>query len=172
MRSLIRNKRGDIFQMFPLLILLTAVAIIGLLMLVMSMQVNTFWRDSGMIEPNSSMEYANNVLMDTGPKTTDYAVFFLFLGMNIGIVISAVRTKFSPTLIFMMILLTFLAIMIAAGMVNIYQGMAHAQGVTDTASGLNLTNFLFSKYTPLMICMISALIVIIMMGKSGGDIVT
>ena len=163
------NKKGDIFQIFIVLIILTAVAIAGFLMLVMTSQVNNYWKSSGIMPVNSTADKATTVMQDTSYKTTDYAIFFLFLGLNIGVVISAVRTNFSATIIFLFILLTFLAVMISAGMVNIYQGLAHS--VPDVGSKLTLTNYVFSKYTPLIMCVISALIIIIMYGKTGSDVV-
>jgi len=168
---LIQNKKADVFQIFVVLIITVAVAITGLLMLVMTNQINDFWANSPFVTVNSTAYNANVILQETAPKTTDYAIFFVFLGLNLGCVIAAVKTNFSPILIFFFILLTFISIMMAAGMVNLYQGFAHAAGVIETASELTLTNFVFSKYTPLFVTMISALILIIMYGKSSSEII-
>lgn len=163
------SKKGGVFQIFVVLIILTVVAIVGFICLALTWNVLQFWDTHSDIMPVNSTAYnANQILLQTGPKTTDYAVFFLFLGLNIGVIVSAVRTKFSGVLIFIFILSTILAIMIAAGMVNIYQGMSHM--IPDVQSQLTLTNYVFSKYTPLIMCIISALVIIIMLGKSGGDI--
>ena len=170
MNRLVKNKKGNIFQIFIILIILTAVAITGFLCLTMTNGVNSFWKSHPDIMPvNSTADRATTILQDTSFRTTDYAIFFLFLGLNIGAVISAVRTNFSATIIFLFILLTFLAVFVAAGVVNLYQGMAHT--IPEVGSQLTLTNYVFSKYTPLIMCVMSALIIIIMYGKSGSDIV-
>jgi uncharacterized membrane protein YidH (DUF202 family) len=112
---------------------------------------------------------AINQLQDTAPKTTDYAILFLFIGLNIGILISAIKTNFHPATIILFIFLVLIAIMVSAGMVNMYQGLAQTPSVADVGATLPFTNFLFSKYLPLIITVISAFVLILMYGKSGGD---
>ncbi len=92
--------------------------------------------------------------------------------MHIGVIISAVRTKFSAVTIVLFIFLTMISIMIAAGMVNMYQGMAQTPSVVDIGESLGLTGFIFSKYLPLVITILSALTMIIMYGKQGADILS
>lgn len=172
MRSIIKQKKGDIFQVIIMLIILLVIAIVGLICLVLTTNVNNFWDSSGLLNDTAVGTQAIDTLQDTAPKTTDYAIFFLFLGMNIGILVAAVRTNFSPIIIFLFILLTLIAIMFAAGAVNMYQGLAQQSNVIDISSGLTFTNFLFSRYLPLVVSMICAGIMLIMYGRSGGDIIT
>jgi ammonia channel protein AmtB len=168
----IKQKKGDIFQILIVLIIIFALALIGFLTLTITTRVNTFWDDSGLLNETAVGTEAINKMQDTAPKTTDYAILFLFIGMNIGIIISAVRTNFSPVTIILFIFLTFISIMIAAGMVNMYQGLAQSPSVSDIGESLTFTNFLFSKYLPLIICVVSALVMLLMWGKSGGDIIS
>ena len=172
MRRIIRNKKGDVFQIFVVLIITTVVAITGLLFLVMTNNVLNFWNSTSIVPAGSITADVAAKMQDTAPRATDYTILFLFLGLNLGVIIAAVRTNFSPILIFFFILLVFVSIITAAGMVNLYQGLAHAEGVVSSAEQLTFTNLVFSKYTPLIMCIISALVLIIMYGKSGADIVT
>jgi len=172
MRSLVKQKKGDIFQVIIMLIILLVVAITGLITLVLTTRVNDFWDSSGLLNETEVGTHAIDVMQETAPRTTDYAVLFLFLGLNIGILIAAVRTNFSAVIIFMFILLTLIAIMFAAGSVNIYQGMAQQPNIIDVSAGLTFTNFIFSKYLPLVTSLICALVMLIMYGKSGESIVT
>jgi len=167
---MIKQKKGDVFQVLFMIVLILGSALVGLITLTLTTRVNDFWDSSGMLNETSSGQEAIDTMQDTAPKTTDYAILFLFLGMNIGIVISAVRTNFSATIIFLFILLTLVAIIIAAGAVNIYQGMAQQPTVIDVSSQLTFTNILFSRYFPLMISVICAFVMLIMYGKSGQDI--
>ena len=164
------NKKADIAQLPVVLVIVFIAAIIGFLFLVMSNNVNNFWQSSGLLNSSDAAKTSITTIQSTSAPTTDWMIFLLFLGSNLGLVISAVRTKFSPTLIFFFILLLMITVLIASGMVNIYKGFAI--GDTATASQLVLTNFVFSKYTPLIMCIIGLMIMIIMWGKSGGDIVT
>ena len=166
-----KNKKGDVFQVLFMLVLILGVAIVGLICLVLTNNVNNFWDDSGLLNKTAVGTQAIDTMQDTAPKTTDYAIFFMFLGMNIGVVIAAVRTNFSATVIFLFILLTLVAIMIAAGFVNMYQGLAQQPEILTSSSQLTLTNFIFSQYLPLIISVICALVMLIMYGKSGGDII-
>lgn len=170
MRNIIKQKKGEIFQIFVMMIILIAVAIVGFLMLTMTTRFNTTMQTSGML--NSSVTATNAIakMQETAPKTTDYTILFLFLGLNIGVLISAVKTNYHPMTIILFIFLVFVAIMIAAGVVNMYQGLAQTPSVSDIGDSLPFTNFLFSKYFPLIITIISAFVLILMYGKGGDSI--
>ena len=170
-RKLITQKKGDVFQVLFMIVLIFAVAVVGLLMFVLTSRVNEFWEESGLLNETEAGTAAIETMSETAPRTTDYAIFFLFLGMNIGVLIAAVRTNFSAAVIFLFILLTLIAIMMSAGMVNMYQGLAQQPSIIDVSSKLTLTNFIFSRYLPLVISMICAVVMLIMYGKSGGDII-
>jgi len=172
LNSIIQSKKGDMFQVIIVLILLLIIAIVGFITLTVTTRVNTFWDDSGLLNETAVGTQAIDQMQDSAPKVTDWAILLLFLGMNIGVVISAVRTNFTPVTIVLFIFLTLIAIMFAAGIVNIYQGLSQSTGVEDIHSSLPLTNFLFSKYLPLIICVISAFVMILMYGKGGGDIIS
>lgn len=165
------SKKGSIFQVFFMIALLIGVAVAGLLVLVMTSNINDFWDDSGLLNNTAVGTKAIDTLQDTAPKTTDYAVLFLFIGMNIGLMVAAVRTNFSAAIVFMFILLTLIAIMFAAGAVNMYQGLAQQPTILGISGDLTYTNFIFSKYFPLMISVICAFIMLIMYGKSGGEVI-
>lgn len=172
MRSIVKKKKGDIFQIFFVIALALVVAVVGLICLVITTRINTFYETSGILNNSASAQDAVNKMQETAPYTTDYAIFFLFLGMNIGVIIGAVRTNFSVLTIVIFIFLTLIAIMFAAGAVNMYQGLAQTESIVDVSSQLTLTNFIFSKYTPLMISIICAFVMLIMYSKSGADITT
>ena len=168
----ISQKKGDIFQILIILIIIFAITLIGFITLTITTRINTFWDDSGLLNETAVGTEAIDKLQDTAPKTTDYAILFLFIGMNIGVIISAVRTNFSAVTIVLFIFLTLISIMISAGMVNMYQGLAQSPSVEDIGESLTFTNFLFSKYLPLIICVISALVMLLMYGRGGMDIIS
>ena len=166
------NKRGDVFQLIVLLIILFIAAVVGLLFLTLSNEVTTAYEDLGILNDTAIGQQYNDMMQDTAPKTTDYMIFMLFAGGVIGLLISASRTNFSPTIFFMFFLLLIITIFVASGMVNIYSGFAEQATLVDSANQLQLTGFLFSKYTPLLITVIGGLIMLIMWSKTGGDIIT
>lgn len=166
-----KQKKGDIFQILFMLTLLVGVAIIGVILLVMTTNINNFWEESGLLNDTVAGRESLETMQRTAPRTTDYVTFFLFMGMIIGVTISAVRTDFNAITIILFIFVMIISIFMAAGFVNIYRGIALAEGVSEISSDLTLTNFIFSKYTPLITAALCALIMIIMYGKGGGEII-
>lgn len=164
-----RGKKGD-FNIIVTLIILLVAGIVGLLMLYLSMHINSFWESSHLLDNTAVGQATVDKMQEFGPRYTDYMIFFLFIGCSIGSIVGAARTNFSPIFIFLFICLMFISILCAAGVVNLYQGFAQEAILADTASQLTLTNFIFSRYTPLIIAVLSGLTMIIMWSKSGSDI--
>lgn len=166
---LIKNKKGDFFQIFFLLIILLVAAVMGLLCLKLGTLINEKIEE---VYPDQSeaVVKVNNFVQTQAPKAVDYMVFFLFLGGTIGIMTAAVRTNFSPVIIFLFLLMSLIAILSASGIVNLYQGFAQTDVLVDVSQELTLTNIVFSRYTPLFICIIAGISLILMYSKSGSDI--
>ena len=169
---MINDKRGDIFQLSVLLILVFVLAVVGLLFLTLSQGVTNFYDRTNLLNGTAIGQDAINTIKNTAPTTTDYAIFFIFLGGTLGLCISAVKTNFSPTILFLFLMLLVITIFISSGLVNIYSGFAETPTLATAASQLTLTNFILSRHTPLIFACIGALILLIMYGKSGSDIVT
>jgi len=170
MRKITLNKKGDIFQLSFVMIIVFITAMVGILFLAFTNQVNDYWVVSGLLNQSEAATSTVATMQATAPLTTDYAVFFIFLGSTLGICISAVRTKFSPTLVFFFILLLILTIFIASGIVNVYSGFAEV--LPNEAAQLTLTGIILGKYMPLMMAIIGGFIMIIMYSKQGGEIIS
>jgi hypothetical protein len=166
-----KQKKGDVFQVMFLLTLLFAVALVGLLTLVLTTSINNFWQESGFLNDSQTAQEAIDKVEKIAPRTTDYAIFFLFVGMIIGVTIAAVRTDFNAITIILFILLTLIAIVISAGYVNLYRGLAESPNILAVSEQLILSDYLFSKYTPLFTAVLCALIMILMYAKTGGEII-
>jgi len=172
MRNIIQSKKGDMFQLLFLLIILFISAIVGLLFLGMTYGVFDTFSETGLLNETVVGQNAMNTLRGNAPYTTDYMVFFLFIGGIIGVCVSAIRTDFSPTLVILFIFLLLITIFVASGFVNIYSGFASAEALEETAGDLTLTGFIFSRYTPLLFAVLGGIIMLIMWSKQGGDIIT
>lgn len=165
------NKKGDIFQVVFLLILIFAVALVGLICLILTTHINNFWDDSGLLNETATGTESINTLQELAPRTTDYTILFLFIGLTLGTTIAAVRTNFSAVTLLIFIFLTFIAIIEAAGFVNMYHGLADLTEIQPISNQLHFTNFLFSKYLPLLVTCLCALIMLIMYGKQEGTVI-
>ncbi|MFX1312074.1 MAG: hypothetical protein ACFFHD_05635 [Promethearchaeota archaeon] len=164
------NKKGDIFQVMFMLILIFAVAIVGLICLFLTTNINNFWDDSGLLNQSEKAGESIDTMQRIAPKTTDYTILFLFIGLIMGTTIAAIKTNFSVVTILLFIFLTMVAVMEAAGFVNLYRGLADDSAIRSVSQDLHWTDFIFSKYLPLLTICICALMMILMYAKSGGEI--
>ena len=163
-------KRGDVFQILFALIMLFIVGILALLVGTLVMEFTGQIEDSAIFDDAPIAQEANEMIRATTIPTFDFFIFFFFLSMNIGLIIAASRTNFSPIIMFLFIILLFIEIFVAAGFVNIYQGFAEGSVIEPVASRMFLANLIFSKYTPLIMGVLAVTTLIIMYSKSGGDI--
>lgn len=165
MRNLIKNKKGNAIGIIVVLVIIFIVAIIALLTSSMSKKFSEKFKELDIPE-NSSADIAIDRMDDMGLKISDELVLFIFLGLNIGIIVSAVKTKFSPIVIGIYFFLLVFAIMIAAGFTNLYTTFAESSAMSEYGSQMTLTGFIFNRFTPAIICVLSGLIMIFMYGKS------
>lgn len=166
------NKKGDIFQVTFLLIILLVIALIGLIFFKLSWEITSAYAEMEEINDTETAREANITVKKALPYFFDELVFFIFIGGIIALMAAAVKTKFSPVIIGLFIIMIFFTVLVASGFVNIYQGFAQSESLTDVSSQLPLTNILFSKYTPLIFAIIGGVVLIVMYSKSGSDIVT
>ena len=162
----IKSKKADIFQIVFLLCIVIVMAIMGLLVGILSYHITEQYK-SPILSNSPTGVKANTQIQQMSIPIMDFFIFFFFLGSNIGLIISAIRTKYSPTIMFLFIMLLLIEILIASGMVNIYQGFHNEPSLAPVSSSFYLTNMLLSKYFPLIISVIGAVVLIFMYSKSG-----
>lgn len=170
MRSLIKNRKGDLFQLPYLVVLLLVIALVGLLVGFMSWKVTEFYKGVQGVNESAMAKTANERIGDLSPNIVDWMVLFFFIFGTTGLLVAAVRTNFSIVVMGLFIFLLLLSVFIAAQSANIYHGFSEDSTLKPFSSRLTFTNILFSKYTPLIVVLIGAVILIIMYGKSGSNI--
>ena len=166
-----KSKKGDIFQIFFVLIILLIMGILGLLIGKLSYSVTEAYKAPALhLNDSATNANANQLVQTMAVPIMDFYIFFFFLGANVGLIIAAIRVKYSPTIMFLFILLMLIEILVASGFVNIYQGFHDEPSLSPIPQQFTLTNLLFNKYTPLIFTVIGAVVLIFMYSKSGGDI--
>lgn len=168
---MLENKKG-VFDIIYLLVILFGVALIGLFVFYLADQFSEGYQDMSEIQETTYAKSFVDSWRASLPYILDGLVFFFFLGMVVSLLIAAVRTNFSPLVIGLFIVLFLLTILIASGLVNMYRGIADSDDISDFADQLTFTNIMFSRYTPLIIMVLSTVILIVMWGKSGNQIIT
>lgn len=170
LRLLVKDKRGDVFQLTYLIVLLLVIAIIGLIIGFVSWKITGAFQENAQIQNSTYANQVNTNFHNQTPYIIDGLIFFFFLGGTIGLLVAAVRTNFSIVIIGLFFIMMLISIFIAAEGANIYQGFAQNPTISPFSDTLTFTNILFSKYTPMLITIIGALLMMIMYGKSGGSI--
>jgi len=160
------NKKGDIFQITFVIVIVLVMTILGLLCGKLGYEVTQAYKNPalGLQDTDNGVE-ANNLIQTMSVPLMDFFIFFFFLGSNIGLIVSAIKTKYSPTIIFLFILLLLIEILLASGVVNLYQGFASEPSLDPIPAKMFLTNMLLSKYFPLIISVIGAVVLIFMYSK-------
>jgi len=103
-------KKGDIFQIFFILIILIVMAILGLIVGKLGYEfTNAYKMPELHLNDSTNGIQANQLIQDMSVPIMDFFIFFFFLGSNIGLMIAAIRVKYSPTIIFLFILLMLIA---------------------------------------------------------------
>jgi len=170
LKNKFKAKKG-IFALLLIIAILTITAVFGLITYRTIKGVNQVYDDSGLFEDNPIGNESNIAIKETSKYGIDNMVFFLFLGSIVGLIFGAVKTRFSPILMFLFLMVFLISIFLASTSAEIYHGFATTGDLEETADELTFTGIIFSKYFPLMICIIGAIIMIIMWGKQGGEIV-
>lgn len=164
------NKNGNIFSLFAIIVILLGVAILAVLFLNMSHRVTSTVSRIDAIKTTPLASQANSNVQNMQVPIGESLIFFIFLAGVIGLIIAAVYTNFSPTIIFVFILISLIGIFAASLAANIYHGISTDSGVLETTSHMSITNILFSKYTPLIVGALAVIVIIIMYSKSGDNI--
>lgn len=171
MRSIIQDKRGDVFQIIFLFAFITVVAILGLFFGFLSWKISGAYADMKQINDTQTAREANQRVYNSVPFIDDTFILFFFLFGVIGLLVAAARTEFNIIVMGLFIVLLFIAIFLASMETNLYRGLADDPSISDYSSQLTFKNVLFSKYMPLIVVLIGLLILLIMYGKAGGNIV-
>lgn len=172
MRAIAKDKRGDIFQISYALIIIFVIACLGLLFFKLEWGITGAFDEMDQVNQpeNALAKDVNLTIRNLLPSFHDEFVLLMFLGVTIALIIAAAKTDFNPIIIFLFLILMVVTILNASGFVNIYQGFAESPQMTDVSSQMTFTNIIFSKYTPLIFSVLGAIVLILMYGKSGGDI--
>lgn len=171
MRSIVKDKKGDVFQIIFLFAFITVVAILGLFFGFLSWQITGAYADLEQINNTDAARESNDQIHNAAPLVDDTFVLFFFLFGVISLLVAAARTEFNVIVIGLFIILLLLAAFLASIETNIYRGLADDPAISDYSSRLTFKNILFSKYMPLIIVLIGMIVLLIMYGKAGGNII-
>lgn len=162
-----KNKKANVIGLLFILIFIFIIAMFALITMHIGKGFSEKFQELNVTAKDPIAGAVIDDVADMSPSIADELVFFIFLGLNIGVIASAVKTRFNPIVMGVFFILLILAVVIAAGLTNFF-----TEAVSLLDETMTLTGFIFNKYTPLIMCVLSGLIMIIMYGKqptgSGG----
>lgn len=99
----------------------------------------------------------------------DQLVFFILIGIFIGVIVLAIFTDFHPVLLVLLILVFILLIVIGGLFSNVYDEVADNSQLQNTSSQFNLTNTVMGSSLPVIITILGVISIIIILAKRGGQ---
>lgn len=99
----------------------------------------------------------------------DQLVFFILVGVFIGVLVLAIFTDFHPVVLGVLILTFILLIVIAGLFANVYDEVRDTSTFNTTASEFSLTNAVMGAKLPVIVTILGVIAFIIILSKRGGQ---
>lgn len=163
MKSLIRNKKGDVTDML-LFVIAVFILFVGFFILAFIVpQITDGLKDAGL---NNSAEGANAIdrLSEFGTVTIQRGVFFLFVGLIISTMVTAFFARTHPIFLFLYILILGISIILSVYLGNAYQTMTETEIFAETLVSQTLLNIVMSNIITIVLA-VGALSMIIVFAK-------
>lgn len=170
MRLKIKNKRGDIPSLIISLIVILFV--VGIVSLFFS---KIFLAITGELKamPDFSNTTKDNLTFVEGKTIPflDYAFFFSFIAIAIGLIISSIYIDVHPAIAIIFIIILIVAVVLAGIFANAFVTIGEDSELSSTYEQFTLTKIIITHF-PLLVFIIGLIVVIVLYGKgssgSGG----
>lgn len=172
MRSIIKEKKGDIQSIIYFIVALFG---IGVFLLFYSHFSQAFFDKTDQYfesDTNFNDTEAHRALKNIERETTnlwDFVFIGVFVAYIIFLVILAYSTRISPVLSFIYAIISILALFVGVMLSNTWQELAANPEFSDTIARFPITNLILGSYYPMFITAIISIVIIILFGKRGGE---
>lgn len=169
MRSLIKNKKGDIESITLMVILLFA---IGVVFIMSSNLTQNFLSKMAFVINDTSSANANytvervETIKAKDAVVWDYAFLGLFFGSIIALGLTAYATRFSPIFFWVYVLLSLIIVVVSVMLSNFWQDLVTQPDMAATLSYYPMTNMILGTYYPTIVTAIIAFVLILTFGKT------
>jgi hypothetical protein len=164
--KLLKNKKGDVSS------LIISLVIIVFVMIVISLFFSQFFlaligEMKGMPQfPNQSISAMTSVEEKTIPFL-DYLIFFSFISIIIGLIISSIFIDVHPAFFVVFIIVLIFAVLLAGIFSNVFNTIGEDTTMSTTYSQFQFTPLIVNHF-PLMVFITGIIVSIILYGKSRG----
>jgi len=166
-----KNKRGDITDSPTFMVLLFVLCIGFFIITYVVAEVATGLKVAGM---NSSVEGASAIdeLESFGTTTIQRGVFFLFIGMVIGTMVSAFFLRTHPIFIFLYVFFLIVMVYIGTYIGNAYETFANTPLFAEQLAEQVLISFIMNNYLSIIVAttILSWIFIFVKFGGGGGQV--
>jgi len=166
MRTIIKNKKGDMPSL--IIVLVVIIFVMAVFSLIFS---NVFKSILDELEGSGEFPAASvttmNFVEDKTIPFLDYAIFFTFIAIIIGLIISSIYIDTHPALAVVFIIMTVVAILLAGLFANILTEVGETSELATTYNSFVYTKLLITHF-PLMVFVVALIVGIVLYGKSRG----
>lgn len=166
MRSIIKSRRGDASSIIVITVFLLVFALIALVGVTFVKPILTEVLVSEEIQGNSNAVSAITTLKDNASGFIDYAFIFIFVGLILGLFVTAYFTDANPIFIVIYIIMMIIAVFLASQFSNLWYDVSTDPNLETYANELPMTKRILSGYFPLIMLVVAIIGMIILYGKS------
>lgn len=163
LRSLIKEKKGDITDM-PLFLVVVTVLAIGFFTIVFAVvTISTSLREAG-INTTSEGDSAIDSLEDFGTKTIQRGFFLLFVGLIISTMVSSFFARTHPIFLFLYIFFLAVTIFLGVYLGNAYEQLTQVSILAETLASQSIINVIMQNIITIVLS-VGALSMLIVFAK-------
>lgn len=165
-----KNKRGSMIDVFFLVVTITGLAIFILIVSHVTPKITDGLKEmDGLNKTNESKEALDAV--EENNNKLDGILLFIFVGLIIGIFITAFLIDSHPVFVVVYIFLLGFSVLIGVIMNKVYESFYNSETLNETARELTFTTAILNNYVPIIIGVgIITMIIIFAKPKQQGNV--
>lgn len=164
------NKKGSMIDVFFLIVTVVGLAIFILIISHVTPEITDGLKEVDKINKTNESRDALNAVESNNDKL-DGVLLFIFVGLIIGIFITAFLIDSHPIFVPIYIFLLGFAVLIGVIMNKVYESFYNSETLNETARGLTFTTAILNNYVPIVIGVgIITMIIIFAKPKQQGNV--
>ncbi len=165
-----RNKKGSMIDVFFLIVTIVGLAIFILVISHVTPKITDGLKEIDELNQTNESRDALNAVEDNNDKL-DGILLFIFVGLIIGIFITAFLIDSHPVFVVIYIFLLGFAVLIGVIMNRVYESFYNSEALNETARELTFTTAILNNYVPIIIGVgIVTMIIIFAKPKQQGNV--
>lgn len=157
------NKKADLTSMIIMLVVIFAIAIAAIIFSRAFIEVTDDL--AGRPEFSNRTVDAIETVQDRAIPLLDFLIFFSFVGLLVGLIISSMYVNVHPALTFIFIIGLVVATFVAMQLANVTGEVTSQPELVSTANQFTMTTAIMGEYFPILILVTGVIVIVILYGK-------